>query len=59
MHTFRLMLANSFAFRFMVICYGFGLLFGCIELIEVVGLWIVRRWLFPETLNRKKNEGAR
>lgn len=39
--------------RLLLICYGAGAMLGALALIERVTLWIVRRWLFTETLTRK------
>jgi hypothetical protein len=56
MHTIYLMLAGDRAFRFMAVCYAFGLFFGGIVAVEAVVVWIVRRWAFADT---KKKAGAR
>jgi hypothetical protein len=45
--------------RLLIVCYGAGALMGALTLIEKITRWVVRRWLFPETLNRKKKAGAR
>jgi hypothetical protein len=45
--------------RLLIVCYGAGALLGALTLIEKITRWIVRRWLFPETLAPSKRRANR